>query len=493
MQVARMSRSRLGAGVVALLSALGCAQPSDSDAGEGTSATSGETATTETSGETGDGGEPLAVGCDLPVVHAADASAAAAGRAALIDAVLGGPLVPLQAMRNLSLVWGVGLIADDAAYWQQFRERYGLFEATWDNDGLPVGVQMHDPQFVTFNCLLCHAGAVDGELLLGLGNTQLDLQGLYDDLLALADIAGNFGIPVPALPWTLEQRTGAAGLTDAFGMGMQFATAGAPGGDELATRYGYQDPGAWWRVKFGERLYADGSGDALGHRTMMAMLLAFGLPFSDLLALDATIEDLRHFVLSIERPAWPGPALDDEARARGRVLFDERCADCHGVHSGTGAHHPSMVVELDVVGTDAERSVAFGPDEAAWINLSWFGEDYPMQDTDGYLAPPLAGIWASAPYLHNGSVPTLRALLVASERPVAWRQAARPDQVGSWDYDDVGLRWQAVDGPVNAGATIDQRRIHDARRPHLDNGGHDFAAGLDDAQIDDLLEYLKGL
>ena len=116
-----------------------------------------------------------------------------------------------------------------------------------------------------------------------------------------------------------------------------------------------------------------------------------------------------------------------------------------------------------------------------------------MQATAGYLAPPLAGVWATAPYLHNGSVPTLRALLVPSERATAWRAQRRPDESGSWDYEAVGLRWEAVEGPANAGATIEQRRVHDARRPHLDDGGHEFGGSLSEAEVGDLLEYLKGL
>ena len=484
-----------GALVLAGASGIACADsgsvadtsgPSEgSEGSEGSSSTSGET------------GEPdpseLEVGCDLPLRHVADLDAAALGETALAQDVLGGPLVPAQAMRNLSLVWGSGLIADDDAYWAQLRARYGLFEAPWPNDGLPLGVQRYDANFVTFNCLLCHAGAVDGELHLGLANTQLDLQGLFDELVELADIAENFGLPAPQLPWTIEDRTGAAGLTDAFGMGMQFATAYGPGGGSLETRYGYQDPGAWWRVKLGDTIYADGSGDALGHRTMMAMLLAFGLPYAELQALDPTIEALREFVLSIEAPSWPGPELDLDAQRRGRLVFDEHCASCHGIHSGPEASYPNALLPLDSVDTDPTRAINFGPEEAAWINASWFGQDHPMSATGSYIAPPLCGVWASAPYLHNGSVPTLAALLEPETRPLAWRALARPDEPGAWDYEQVGLAWEAVEGPMNAGETIEQRRVHDGRRAGLSAEGHDFGAQLSAEQRADLLEYLRGL
>lgn len=54
-----------------------------------------------------------------------------------------------------------------------------------------------------------------GAAMLVQSETQLDLQGLYDDLVRLPVIAENFGIPVQNLPWSIDGRTGAAGLTDA--------------------------------------------------------------------------------------------------------------------------------------------------------------------------------------------------------------------------------------------------------------------------------------
>ena len=85
---------------------------------------------------------------------------------------------------------------------------------------------------------------------------------------------------------------------------------------------------------------------------------------------------------------------------------------------------PSKIVPLDVIGTDPARSLGVSDRAVEHYNATWFGEGYPV-DTEriGYQAPPLDGIWASAPYLHNGSVPTLHALLKSSTRPASLRSS----------------------------------------------------------------------
>jgi hypothetical protein len=83
---------------------------------------------------------------------------------------------------------------------------------------------------------------------------------------------------------------------------------------------------------------------------------------------------------------------------------------------------------------------------------------------DGYNALPLGGVWAQAPYLHNGSSPTLYHLLVPSERPKAFMK-------GRLDYDKklVGFSWDI--GPV-AGRE-EGYRFDTAAFPALSNKGHD--------------------
>ena len=105
--------------------------------------------------------------------------------------------------------------------------------------------------------------------------------------------------------------------------------------------------------------------------------------------------------------------------------------------------------------------------------------------TGGYMALPLHGLWATAPYLHNGSVPTLRQLLTGGRVAQFYR--------GNYEYDEegVGFVWDRAE-PGSA--------LYDTRLDGLSNTGHDtpeYLGGVDWAhepeKTADLLEYLKTL
>ena len=120
----------------------------------------------------------------------------------------------------------------------------------------------------------------------------------------------------------------------------------------------------------------------------------------------------------------------------------------------------------------------------AWFNGSFYGERSRLEPGDGYVAPPLDGVWATAPYFHNGSVPSLAAVLDSS------RRAARTAIVrGSDDYDLDVVGWRTP--PVEPGA--DETRVYDAARPGHGNGGHSFGDALSAAERAAVLEYLKTL
>ena len=98
---------------------------------------------------------------------------------------------------------------------------------------------------------------------------------------------------------------------------------------------------------------------------------------------------------------------------------------------------------------------------------------------DHYKARPLSGVWASAPYLHNGSVPSLREML----KPPAERATAF--YVGSREYDPVAVG-VAVDVQTHASR-------FDTTLPGNSNAGHTYGTALDAETKKDLLEYLKSL
>jgi hypothetical protein len=126
-----------------------------------------------------------------------------------------------------------------------------------------------------------------------------------------------------------------------------------------------------------------------------------------------------------------------------------------------------------------------------WYNASFFGELARAAPAPGYIAPPLDGVWASAPYLHNGSVPTIATLLDSGRRPKYWTRS-----FDSTDYDETTLGWRytELDHGKQGGADHDERkRIYDTTLTGYGNQGHTFGDHLSGAERSAVLEYLKTL
>ena len=133
---------------------------------------------------------------------------------------------------------------------------------------------------------------------------------------------------------------------------------------------------------------------------------------------------------------------------------------------------PETTVELREIGTDPLRLEAFSRDFRRHLGEGWFGEYGKIKtilDPKGYVAPPLDGVWATAPYLHNGSVPTLADLLNPDQRPKAWRRT--PD---GYDQQKVGIEVETLaEAPNSTGPGV-VRNYYDTSLPGLGNGGHRF-------------------
>jgi hypothetical protein len=111
----------------------------------------------------------------------------------------------------------------------------------------------------------------------------------------------------------------------------------------------------------------------------------------------------------------------------------------------------------------------------------------PYASLSAYKGRSLNGIWATAPYLHNGSVPSLYALLLPPRAPGSPANGEyRPDQfrVGSREFepDVVGLKSQGYKGFT-----------FDTSKPGNSNAGHIYGTNLTPAERKDLIEYLKTL
>ena len=121
-----------------------------------------------------------------------------------------------------------------------------------------------------------------------------------------------------------------------------------------------------------------------------------------------------------------------------------------------------------------------------WFNKSWFAQgENParLESYNGYIAPPLDGIWITAPYLHNGSVPTLQALLNSKERPQYWKRNFKKP---TYDFDNIGWKYETVAAP-------EKRTVYNTDLPGYRNTGHTFGDKLSDTERKAVIEYLKML
>lgn len=465
-----------------LLGLLGCPEQDDDDV----------TDDDDTIGENldDDDDDDSAAVCEtpFPIRHTADPEAVERGRALLEEGTLGDLLMPAEAIEYLWLTWGTGPL-DEAGIQDGLVERYGFAPAPAGlNGGWPLGLHETAGGF-TIGCLACHADLVAGETVIGAGSGRIDLEALYDDLVELRAIAATQGIIVPEPPWDLDGLNTAAGAQDAFGLGMRLSEGFGPD-LPINTEYGPQQPAAWWTMQYKDRVYADGSGQAGGHRTMAAMLLAFGIGPGSIEARDQDMQDVRAYILSTEAPAWPFESPDEDVLARGAARYEEQCAGCHGLLCETLApgEYPDRISNNP--GTDRMRADGFGATEEAWVNGSWYGAEHPVEATGGYLAPPLMGVWATAPYFHNGSVPTLEGVLFPQTRPTRWQRTGS----GLDDYDPqaVGLRFTT---PSQGGSidTAEGRRVIDTDRPGLSNVGHNYGTDLPGDDRRALIAWLTSL
>jgi hypothetical protein len=256
------------------------------------------------------------------------------------------------------------------------------------------------------------------------------------------------------------------------------------------------DAPPWWNLRRKQFLYADG-GVAKGHRALMQFLLLPRNGPEKFREWEQDYADILAWIESLEPPRYPF-AIDRNLADLGRPLFEQTCSRCHGTYGSEGTY-PEKTVPIDEVGTDAVRFKAIPPLWRELYNTTWFSEygEKPVQARpEGYVAPPLDGIWASAPYLHNGSVPTLRALLQSSSRPARFTRPPSTD-FAHYDTDRVGWKFSEVSADELASTArrspFQAKFIVDTARFGMSNHGHTFGDELSEDERMDVIEYLKSL
>ena len=378
---------------------------------------------------------------------------------------------------------------DRPSYDRAFNARYGLHPAPYPNDGLPMGLRLAPTkdgkgQGLQVDCMVCHGGSIGGTSYVGLGNSQLDSESLF------AELTRAEGRPFPQV-FTLNTSRGTvnAGQMSAYLLSLRnpdLSWRFIP--LKLDAKLPEIDTPAWWILGKKATQYYDGRTDARDSRTNMQFMLG-EKTLAQFQELEPTFKDIQAYLKSIKPPKYPF-AIDLGKAKRGEVVFTQNCAKCHGSY-GENPTYPSEIVPLEIIGTDPARAKGISDKLIAHYNKTWFAEQYKADDEmTGYQAPPLDGIWATAPYFHNGSVPTLHGVLQSSDRPSRF---LRPPSTGFENYDTTDVGWKAEAAPDEKTSTINPKQIFDSSRWGLSNKGHTFGDKLSEVQRMDLIEYLKTL
>jgi hypothetical protein len=254
----------------------------------------------------------------------------------------------------------------------------------------------------------------------------------------------------------------------------------------LPTQIVPTDVPAWWLLKKKNAMFYNGFGRGDFGRFLMASNLLTVTDTSEAINVDKNFNDVLAYINTIKAPAYP-KAIDKKLVAAGKQIFNASCAKCHGTY-GPDGKYPNLLIPEHIIKTDTAlySSNYSSPQFVNWFNSSWFTSgNHPakLQPYRGYIAPPLDGIWITAPYLHNGSIPNLETLLNSAKRPTYWkRNFTKP----SYNYEIPGWDYEELSTPGNS-------EVYNTKQYGYTNNGHYFGDKLTAGERRAVIEYLKTL
>ncbi len=383
----------------------------------------------------------------------------------------------------------------------------------------PIGTSLRERQVLLtgLNCAVCHTGTIrespeaPRRIVLGMPAHQFDFQGYQrfvlaavaderftaDDLLPAIRKANPrmswfegliykwFVIPrtkreasrlAADFAWAEQRPPQGPGRVDTFNpykvmFGVNMAADATVGTADLPPLFDQRSREGLW-------LHWDGNNDSVTERNKSA---AIGAGASEASLDLPSMKRVEDWIWGLKPPPFPAERIDRARAEAGRPLYEKYCSECHAI----GAARTGTVIPLEEIRTDPERVESFTATLARRMNT--LGEGRPwrfshFRKTDGYAAMPLDGVWLRAPYLHNGSVPTLRDLLNPPEqRPaVFWR---------GYDVYDWSAAGFIASGPA---AEREGFRFDTSERGNR-RDGHLYGTQLTQQEKDRLLEFLKTL
>ena len=434
-------------------------------------------------------------------------------------------------------------------------------------EGTSIGasfMERNGAAIVGGNCFACHTGQVKGMVVAGLGNNgEMPRYGSAEGGPRMSDFidklnndaekaeaaifASSQSIRTPTMP-EVKSRGDHYGPFAVWGLGARLADPANQGlaiseeETELfklfrSTVVPPVDPMPWWTMKYKERdyWYSDGAPDDAAHFSFNFTTTHPDSNDYHTSHVESTAKALA-FARETVSPPYP-EKLDPKLVRRGANIFHGRrqpqsangfkkCSNCHGSYernpnakdysvAGGWFVNYSHSDKLKDVGTDSAyndvlrtfRPIARHIDKLVeYYEKKGTPELAPTEsypDENGYVAPPLVGVWASAPYFHNGSVPTIEAVLNSELRPEIWARSTNP-----FDYDlgSVGLVHEAMtrdeyvtsmqvasNAHPQTAAAIDFAYTYDTTQFGRSNGGHTFGDQLTDDERAAVIEFLKSL
>lgn len=377
-----------------------------------------------------------------------------------------------------------------------------------DNKGIPYDFTMisapNGIKVAAPNCMFCHAQTWGDSVIIGLGNSLSDYSMPQTATMVMGEMAMKM--------MGEKERAAAANLIRAgktTGPYLVTASKGVNIADRLtAVLAAHRDPlsfvwrdepglkipdeiiptdvPAWWLLKKKNAMFYSGFGRGDFPRFLMAANLLTVTDTAEAAEVLPHFYDVLAYLYSIEPPKYP-KEINQTLAAQGEVLFNDNCSKCHGTY-GEKETYPNLLVPTHIIKTDSTlvESNFSSPQFLEWFKQSWFRTGPRQADLvpfRGYIAPPLDGVWITAPYLHNASVPNLETLLNSKTRPTFW---ARDFDKPNYDYEKVGWIYTINDKQST-------RSTYNTTLKGYGNHGHTFGDKLSDDERKAVIEYLKTL
>ena len=373
--------------------------------------------------------------------------------------------------------------------------------------GFNVIINKEGVEIVIPTCLQCHAQVFEDSLVVGMGNTFIDFSNtkLQDNV--VSDASVKF-----MQTFSPKSYNAAKAMIRSFKTVyplMETEVRGVNAADRLATLLvAHRDPQtlewsdqpivdkpdvtiptdvpAWWMLKKKNAMFYNGFGRGDFGKFLMLSNILTTKDSAEAREVNSHFGDVLAYIRSIEPPKYP-KNINTTLAAEGETVFVNSCSKCHGTY-GSNTTYPNLLIPASIIQTDSLLFKANyqNPQFIDWFNKSWFAQgENParLEPANGYVAPPLDGVWATAPYLHNGSVPTIEALLDSKLRPAYW---SRDFKKPVYDYEKLGWKYETH---TSGGS----KKRYNTTLPGYSNGGHYFGDKLTTQQRTALIEYLKTL